>query len=117
MSTDQTNKDVVLSFLQALNNEDFILARSFVQDDLRFNGVLGSREGAAAYFSDMERMKLKYSILKAFEDGDDVCVLYDIGMGGKTIFSCGWYQLKDHKISTIRVVFDPRPLLENAPGS
>jgi len=33
-------------------------------------------------------------------------------MGKETIFSCGWYQLSGGKISTFKVVFDPRPVLE-----
>lgn len=112
----QTNaKETVLSFIEALNKEDFNAARQYVDEDLVFTGVLGSRNGAAAYFSDMERMKLKYEIRKSFADGEDVCLLYDINMGNVTIFSCGWYKLVNGKISTFQVVFDPRPVLEAAP--
>jgi len=48
----------VLSFIDALNNEDFKSARKLTTDDLRFEGVMGTREGADAYFADMEKMKL-----------------------------------------------------------
>ncbi|AYL96926.1 nuclear transport factor 2 family protein [Mucilaginibacter celer] len=103
--------DIVLSFIKALNDEDFAEARKCASDDLKFIGVLGERDGAEAYFTDMERMKLKYDIKRVFSDGDDVCIFYDIDIGGKTIFSSGWYHVAEGKINSIRVIFDPRPLL------
>jgi limonene-1,2-epoxide hydrolase len=116
MSTEQTitnAKETVLSFIKALNDEDFTAARKYVQDDLTFTGVLGTRNGADVYLADMSKMKFKYTIKKAFADGDDVCLYYDIKMGDKTIFSSGWYELVDNRISRFRVIFDPRPLLDN----
>jgi hypothetical protein len=101
----------VLTFLDALNKEDFQEARKHCTEEMNFVGVMGSRDGREAYFRDMEKMKLKYDIRKIFSDGNDVCVLYEINMSGHLIFSCGWYQLIDGKINSIRVVFDPRPLL------
>jgi limonene-1,2-epoxide hydrolase len=106
-------KDVVISFLMAMNQEDFQEARTYVNDDLRFVGVMGSRDGADAYFRDMEHMKFKYDIRKVFQDEEtsEVCIFYDINMSGKTIFSCGWYKVTNDKIDNFRVLFDPRPLL------
>jgi len=104
-------KEVVLAFLDAINRLDFQVARTYASPDMQFEGVLGSRDGADAYFTDMEKMKLKYDIKKVFTDGNDVCLLYDIDMSGKIIFSCGWYQVEEGKIKSIKVVFDPRPLL------
>ena len=104
-------KETVLSFIKALNEEDFRAARKQVNEDLIFIGVLGTRNGADAYFSDMEKMKLKYEIKKVFSDEDGVCLLYNINMGNVTLFACGWYQLANGKISSFKVVFDPRPLL------
>jgi len=104
--------DVVHSFIKALNEEDFTAARQCINDDMIFLGVLGERDGAEAYIKDMQHMKFKYDIKRAFADGDDVCLFYDINMGGQTIFSCGWYHVVDGKINSIRVIFDPRPVLE-----
>jgi hypothetical protein len=105
-------RDVVLSFLQGLNEHDYDRSRALVSDRLQFKGVMGSRNGAEDYFNDMKRMQFHYDIRKVFDDGDDVCVFYDINMGGNVIFCCGWYHLEEGKIATIRVVFDPRPLRE-----
>lgn len=104
-------KEVVTSFIDALNNEDFDTAKTFLHDDMVFDGVMGSRHGAELYIADMAKMKFKYSIKKAFADEGDVCLLCDIDMQGPVIFSCGWYKVVGDKIKSFRVVFDPRPLL------
>jgi len=105
-------KEVVLTFINALNVEDFETARNCLSEDMVFDGVLGHRNGADTYIGDMKKMKFKYKIKKTFEDDNDVCLLYDIDMGGKnTIFTCGWYQLEYNKIKSLKVVFDPRPVL------
>lgn len=112
---EQTPKEVVMLFIEALNDEDFIKAAACLASDMSFDGVMGKRNGAEAYMNDMKKMKFKYRIQQTFENGNDVCVLYDIDMSGKAeIFTCGWYQIADGKIKQLKVVFDPRPLLENS---
>lgn len=107
-------RKVVMAFLTSINDEDFKAARDHVTDDLSFVGVLGTRDSSNAYFKDMEQMRLKYEIKKVFVDGNDVCVLYDISFDkpSVTLFTCGWYHVQGGKIRSIRVVFDPRPLLQ-----
>jgi predicted ester cyclase len=104
-------QDMVLACVDALNREDFAEARKHIRDDFSFVGVMGSRNGADAYFRDMEQMKVKYAVKKVFVDGPDVCLLYDVTLSGTSIFGCVWYQVEDEKIRSLRVVFDPRPLL------
>jgi SnoaL-like protein len=116
MSTNRNAREVVLSCVKAINDEDFNLARQFVSNDLSFVGALGSRQGAEAYFSDMERMRLKYDVKKVFADEQDVCLFYDLSISGKTIFVSAWYRVEDGKICSLKVVFDPRPLLEKPPS-
>lgn len=105
-------KDIVLNFLNALNAENFEAARHVLDNDMQFNGVLGSRSGVDAYINDMRKMRFKYDVLKVFENENDVAVFYDIDMNGKKIFTCGWYVVQNEKIKSLRVIFDPRPLLE-----
>ena len=107
-------KNTVLSCVKAINDEDFTAARKYVRSDMIFRGVLGTRDGAESYFNDMEKMKLKYDIKKVFVDNADVCLLYDLSMAGKKIFCCGWYHVEDGKITSLKVVFDPRPVLETS---
>jgi SnoaL-like domain len=112
MSSEHNAEQVVMACVEAINKGDFKAAREYVSDDLSFIGVLGTRQGADAYFNDMERMQLKYDVKKVFVAGQDVCLLYDLNMSGAIVFCCGWYQVEDGKIGSLRVVFDPRPVLE-----
>jgi hypothetical protein len=41
-------REVVISFIKALNDEDFNLARRCVNDKISFVGPMGSRQGAEA---------------------------------------------------------------------
>jgi SnoaL-like domain len=104
-------KEVVMSCVDAINKEDFKKARQYVAEDMSFVGVLGSRQGADSYFHDMERMRLKYDVKKVFVDGNDVCLFYDLTMSEKTILVCAWYEVQGGKIRSLKVAFDPRPLL------
>ncbi|MCW3091193.1 MAG: nuclear transport factor 2 family protein [Ferruginibacter sp.] len=107
-------KDVVLAFVQAINDEDFKTAKIYASESMSFMGVLGSRNGSDAYFDDMKKMLLKYDILKVFTDDEDVCLLYNLTMGSVIVYGCGWYKVEDGKVASLRVVFDPRPILQSA---
>ncbi|GEJ43650.1 nuclear transport factor 2 family protein [Chryseobacterium sp. ON_d1] len=109
---DHTIQNIAEQFIQYLNEENFDKAESCLDPDFKFTGVLGKREGASIYIKDMKQMKFKYEILKAFTSGEDVCFWYNINMGKKTIESSGWYHIQNGKIVTLKVLFDPRPLLD-----
>ena len=111
MAIEEDSRGVVLALVKALNDEDFDDARRYVSKDLSFSGVLGSRQGADAYFEDMKRMRLKYDVKKVFSDETDVCLFYDLTMSGTTVFVSAWYQVEDGRVHSLKVVFDPRLLL------
>ena len=113
-TSENPSKETVLSFIKFLNEEDFGSAKELASENLYFDGVLAKRDGKTAYFNDMEKMKMKYDVVKVFVDGNDVCLLSNVTSGGTSMFTCSWYQLKDGKISSLKVVFDPRPALEKA---
>ena len=50
---------------------------------------------------------------KLFVDGADACLLYDMETNtpAGTAFISEWYQVRDGKIASIRVVFDARPFV------
>ena len=104
-------KEVVLGLGKALNDESFQIARRYVSDDMKYAGPFGSRDGAEAYLQEIERLRLKFDIQKIFADDKNVCVLYDITVSGITLFACGWFQVNAGRVSSLRVTFDPRPLL------
>ncbi len=115
MAFERNAREIVLSCIAALNREDYKTARLYLSDDVTFAGVLGARRGADAYLLDMQRMRLHYEVKKAFSDGNDVCLFSDLVISGTIIFVCSWYTVKLGKIRSLRVVFDPRPLLEANP--
>jgi hypothetical protein len=104
-------KEVVLALGKALNDESFELARRYVSDDIKYVGPLSSRNGVEAYLEEIERLRLKFDIQKIFVDDQDVCLLYDITVSGITLFACGWFQVEAGKVSSLRVIFDPRPVI------
>ncbi|MEE1944418.1 nuclear transport factor 2 family protein [Pedobacter sp. KR3-3] len=107
-------KAIVQEFLAALNAEDFAKARTFLNDNMKFIGVMGTRDNADTYIADMEKMRFKYKIQRLFADEKGVAVFYDIDMGKQTIFSAGWYELENNQIKIFKVLFDPRPLLAHS---
>jgi predicted SnoaL-like aldol condensation-catalyzing enzyme len=115
MTSHRSAREIVLACIKALNDEDFAAARDLVADRFQFHGVMGSRDGADAYFADMKKMKLKYEVKKAIGDEHDVCVWSEMPMEGNPILVASWYRVEDDKIVSLRVVFDPRPLLDKAP--
>jgi hypothetical protein len=56
-ATEVDARETVLDFINALNVEDFSTARACLDENMQFLGVLGSREGADNYITDMGRMK------------------------------------------------------------
>ncbi|WP_160139724.1 nuclear transport factor 2 family protein [Chryseobacterium sp. c4a] len=111
MST--TTQNVAEQFIQYLNEEDFDKAENCLDPEFKFIGVLGTRENASVYMKDMRQMKFKYQIIKTFSSGEDICFWYTIEIGGKAIESSGWYQIINGKIHSLKVLFDPRPLLND----
>lgn len=116
MTATENARETVLAFVKSLQDEDFNRARGFLDQDFSFDGVLGSVRGAEAYVTQMKKLRFKYDVKKIFADGDDVCLLSDITMGPATTFVSSWYQLAGGKVRSLRVVFDPRPMLEAAPA-
>lgn len=108
------NKEIVTSFIEALNDENFDAARKLLNPSFSFKGPLGERDGADIYMNDMKKMKFKYDIEKVFENKNEVCLIYDINMGrGISIKTCGIYTLEDEKLSSLEVLFDTRPVTGN----
>jgi len=101
----------VSAFLKALNENDFDGAGEFMDENVRFEGVLGSVEGREEYLSQMAKMKLHYDVKQLLYDEDHVSVLYEIDMGGKPVLTSGWYEVREGMITHIRAIFDPRPVL------
>lgn len=114
MKGSEESKEKVLFFLDALNNEDYEAAKECLDPDFKFRGPVEKIDGAVAYLKQAEKTKFKYSIEKVFAHKDEVSVIYDIEMGYKDeITTCGVYSFKNGKINSLKVLYDPRPVLKN----
>ena len=102
-------KDVVMSYISALDRQQYDQALGFLRDNVRIRGPAGETFGKPLDFMEMlRRYRGRYEIKKAFADGDDVCLLYDLVTTGPTVYMSSWYQVEEGKISSINTVFDPR---------
>jgi hypothetical protein len=101
-------REVVMSYIQALDKRDYAAAREYLQDSVLIKGPAGEAFRSPDDFLKMMEQQLgRYDIKKVFVDGDDVCLLYDFATEKATVFFCSWYQVKVGKIASIRTIFDP----------
>jgi len=108
MPTGTGPRQVVLSYIQALDGQRYEAALEHLQEKVRIRGPGGETFGKPLDFIEMLRKyRGRYDIKKVFSDGDDVCVIYDLKTTGPTAFMCSWYQVKDGKIASFQTVFDP----------
>lgn len=109
-------KEIVMEYLQTLiERRDFKAARSYLKDDLSYVSPLNSFHGVEPYLKYNQSLHLpKPDIKKVFVDGDDICLLYEMTLATNTapLFVSMWVRVDGGKISSIRLVFDPRPFVQ-----
>jgi ketosteroid isomerase-like protein len=110
-------KELVMEYLAAVNRKDFKSARSYVSDNVSYVGHtgMGSFDKAEPYLKYLEHLDLpRLEIIKVFADGDDVCEFHEVNVDTlpAPLLVCMWFHVDDGKISSIRIVFDPRPYLQ-----
>ncbi len=108
-------KEIVMEYLQVLvERRDFKSARSYLKDNVSYVSPLNSFDGVEPYLKYNESLHLpKPDIKKVFTDGNDVCLLYEMTLTTQpaSLFVSFWAHVDDGKISSIRLVFDPRPFI------
>lgn len=109
-------KEIVMEYFQAITERhDFKAARTYLKDDVSYVSPLNSFDRAEPHLKYNESLQLpKLDIKKIFADGDDVCILYEVTLTTPpaTLFASAWVHVNDGKISSIRLVFDPRPFVQ-----
>jgi hypothetical protein len=118
-SAKSSAKETVMEFLQALERKDFKTVRSYISDNISVVGPgpekLTSYNKAEPFMAYLEHSNLPpFDIKKEFADSNDVCLLYEATYREPVkTFVCAWYHVNDDgKISSLRFIFDPRPLFE-----
>lgn len=109
-------KEVVLSYIKALDNKDYDAARNYMNDTLPIKGPGEAFDKPEKLLKILQLSQAKYALKKVFVDGDDVCLLYDMTTTTPpvTVFTCSWYHVEGGKISSIQTIFDPRPFASAA---
>ena len=110
VSTDAAS--VVAGYFAAFGSGDVAAARRLLWDDLSFHGPIDTFNNADDL---MRSLSALAPVVKGIErrkvlvDGDDVATFYDMltPMGSSPIAE--WHHVRDGKIDSIHVYFDPRP--------
>lgn len=115
-SSAKSATDVVTEWQQGVERRDYQSVRGLLSDNISYVSPLNSFDGAEPYLKYLEHVNLpKLNIKKEFTDSSDVCILHEYKVGTPPVTSlvCVWFHVDDHgKISSIRVVFDPRPYVQ-----
>ncbi len=118
-SAKSSAKEIVMEFIKALERKDLKTVRSYMSDNISVLAPgpekLTTYNKAEPYMTYLEHANLPpFEIKKEFADSNDVCLLYEVTYREPVkTFVCGWFHVNDDgKISSIRFVFDPRPLFQ-----
>ena len=117
-SSAKSAKEIVMEFIKALERKDFKTVRSYISDNISVLAP-GPAELTSfnkdAFMTYLEHANLPpFDIKKEFALSNDVCLLYEVTYREPVkTFVCGWFHVNDDgKISSLRFVFDPRPLFQ-----
>jgi ketosteroid isomerase-like protein len=109
-----TAADVGATYFDAWKRGDFDTLRSILADDVTFDGPLGHASNADECVDGLRRMsKIVTDIVvrKTFVDGPDVITWFELHTAGTAALpTVNWRHVRNGKITSIRVTFDPRPL-------
>jgi hypothetical protein len=104
---------VVNQYLEAFWSGDFDTARTLVADAFSFQGPFLQTDDKRAFFagsSGLLPIMRGYRLLRQWEDGDEVCSVYEFNVGtpagAGSVFTSEWDTVRDGRLSAVRLVFD-----------
>jgi SnoaL-like domain len=110
--------EVATAYFDMWQRHDFGALRAILADDATFDGPLGHAGNADECVAGLKRMSQIVTgvvIHKTFVDGNDVLTWFDLHTAGTgPLPAVNWRHVENGKITSIRVVFDPRPLTRPA---
>ena len=115
-STVKSAKEIVMEFIQATERQDFQYARGYLSDDMTYVSPFNFFDRAEPYLKYNLHLYQtgqlgKFDIKKEFADSNDVCIIHELN----SQMVCLWYHVgNDGKISSLRVILDPRPFVAGA---
>ena len=108
--------EVANRYFDTWQNKDGEGLADLLSDDFSFIGPIDrlDKAGMLAAVPMMGKAIEKFHVQHQFEDGDNVCCIYDLDMatpaGKMTIPMAEWLQVSNGRISRIKLFFDAREL-------
>jgi ketosteroid isomerase-like protein len=114
-TTTRTPADTMTAYFDAWRRHDAESLRDVLADDVVFDGPMGHVEGLednVAALHGLLGIVTDVAIRTVFVDGPDVLTVYDLHTTeAEPILTVNWAHVVDGRATTIRAVFDPRPLV------
>jgi len=116
-------RETVERYLDTFFAKQFDLGavRELLHDDFEYEGPLMAASSADDFIAQLETFgggvpqALRAKNRRLLVEGDTVAALYDFFIGqDKTMTFSEWYWVRDEKLERIKLVYDPRPLLEES---
>ena len=108
-----TASEVFNNYLSAFESNDMDRARALVAEDFSFEGPMLQTDGKEAFFEATQGLPsiIKgHEILKQFEDGDEVCTIYDFEIetpaGTGSVTMSEWCTVENGRLKSARLLFD-----------
>ena len=112
MTHDDSAATAAATYFDAWLAKDFARLRSVLADDVDFAGPLGQVTGGDDCLRSLQGLSTimtGIAVQRVFTAGSDVLTWYDMATTvADPVPVANWMQVKDGKITRIRVAFDPR---------
>jgi SnoaL-like domain len=110
-----SSENVVRKYLQSWTQRDMDTARSYLADDLDFQGPIdtfSSADDFIATLTGFAQMLTRVDLLQEFYADDSAALLYDCvtDTPAGAIRTAEFFGLRDGKVASIRLVFDASAL-------
>jgi len=106
---------VAAAYFDAWKRNDIERVRPLLQDEVAFDGALGSTRGVDETIAGLGRMfamAKQVEVLHRWVDGPDVLTWFELRTEtAGPLAIVNWSHVEAGRINRIRVTFDPRPLL------
>jgi ketosteroid isomerase-like protein len=114
-TTHRTPAETMTAYFDAWQRRDAESLDDVLADDVVFDGPMGHVEGLednVASLRGLFGIVTAVTIRQVFVDGPEVATIYDLHTTeAEPISTVNWSTVENGRITRIRAVFDPRPLL------
>lgn len=118
--------EIVTRYFDLFATKRYAESRALLADRFSFRGPIDTFDNPDDFINAVSRLAPITKAIhkrKVFADGPDVCIIYDFECGpplDTAVPITEWFHVEGDKISSIEIMFDPRPftaLFEHGQGS